>query len=161
MIYLGKQAVGANTISGTLADALVYMGTLGINGDITELPVEHNIGEFYKIISAGAYAGENCLEGDCIFCISSGTTANNADWSILKNRTLTGPNAATANHLVSFVDTSGKVLGDSGLSVTTSIASGNNNLVTSDAVYNALPNNYSFVLNEDVLEINYVEEVNS
>ena len=160
MIYLGKQAVGANTMSGTLADALVYMGTLGINGDITELPIEHNIGEFYKIISDGIYAGENCLEGDCIFCISTGAIANNADWNVLKNRTLTGPNAATANHLVSFSDTSGRVLSDSGLGVTTSIASGNNNLVTSDAVYNALPNNYNFILNDDTLEINYVEEVN-
>ena len=157
MIYLGKRAVGANTMSGTLADALVYMGTLGINGDITELPIEHNIGEFYKITSAGVYAGENCLEGDCIFCISAGAIANNADWSVLKNRTLTGPNAATANHLVSFSDASGRVLSDSGLGVTTSITSGDNNLVTSDAVYKALPNNYNFNLNDDILEINYVE----
>lgn len=118
MMYLGKQAVGANSIGdiiqkeivinssseqGFSANVFIYMGTIGENGDFIELPAEHVVGEFYKIISSGTYAGNQCFEGDYIFCIANGETINNADWSIIKN------------------------------------------------------NNYSFNLNEDVLEINYIQ----
>lgn len=115
MMYLGKQAVGANSIDSINQEVVIgpeqefptnvfiYMGTLGEDGDFLELPTEHSIGEFYKIISSGSYAGTQCFEGDYIFCIANGETINNADWSIIKN------------------------------------------------------NNYSFNLNEDVLEINYIQ----
>ena len=117
MMYLGKQAVGANSIGNVIqkeiiidsseqgfsANVFIYMGTIGKNGDFIELPAEHTVGEFYKIISSGLYAGKQCIEGDYIFCTSNGTINNDADWSIIKN------------------------------------------------------NNYSFNLNEDVLEINYIQ----
>ena len=95
---------------GTMADALVYKGTIGISTDsptITALPANHSKGDVYIVKSANqTYAGVGCEVGDMIICNTDGTTANNAHWDVIQSNieALTNPeittiwnNAVTAN----------------------------------------------------------------
>lgn len=82
---------------GGALDALVYKGTLGTNGTITELPTTYKIGWTYRIITAGSYAGQVCEVGDLITAIvnRSGTGNANSDWTVAQtniNGALTAAN---------------------------------------------------------------------
>lgn len=76
-------------------DAMVFKGTLGTSGTVTALPATHEVGWTYKVITAGTYAGQTCEVGDMIICITDGTTANNAHWTVVQNNvsTMTGATA--------------------------------------------------------------------
>ena len=95
---------------GTMADALVYKGTIGISTDsptITSLPASHSRGDVYIVKSANqTYAGVSCEVGDMIICNTDGTTANNAHWDVIQSNiealtnseiTTIWNNAVTAN----------------------------------------------------------------
>lgn len=63
------------------ADAMRFKGTIGTGGTVTALPSTHQIGDTYRVITAGTYAGQVCEVGDLIIALTtSGTTAN--DWTV-------------------------------------------------------------------------------
>ena len=66
---------------GELSGALLYKGTIGTGGTITELPGSYEAGWTYKVITAGTYAGQKCEVGDMIIAVTDGWTVvqNNID----------------------------------------------------------------------------------
>lgn len=84
------------------AQALRFKGTIGTDGDVTGLPANHTVGDTYVVKAAGNFAGEGCEAGDMIICVKSGTTAVNADWSVIQ-RNLDGAvtgKSLTANTVI-------------------------------------------------------------
>lgn len=60
------------------ADAMRFRGTIGTGGDITELPTSGvKIGDTYRVITAGTYAGQTCEIGDLIIA-----TATTPTWTV-------------------------------------------------------------------------------
>lgn len=117
-----------------VADAMRFKGVV----DSTHsLPATHNVGDTYKVAAAGTYAGQKCELGDMIICQTSGTAAKDDDWTILQTNidgAVTGPASSTANHIVTFDDKNGKVIQDSGKTVTTTVGTDDTTLPTSLAV---------------------------
>ena len=68
----------------TVADAIVYKGTLGTGGTITALPTTYKVGWEYRVITAGTYAGQACEVGDLIVAVvaRSGSGNVNSDWTV-------------------------------------------------------------------------------
>lgn len=57
------------------ADAMRFKGTIGTGGDVTSLPTTGvKVGDTYRVITAGTYAGEICEVGDLIIAISETPT---------------------------------------------------------------------------------------
>lgn len=84
-------------------DAMVFKGTLGTDGTVTQLPATHSVGWTYRVITAGSYAGQNCEVGDLIICITDGTSANNAHWTVAQTNVdgaVTHDAALTADQIV-------------------------------------------------------------
>lgn len=75
-----------NAISNSIAasDAMIFKGTLGTNGTITELPTTYKTGWTYRIVTAGTYAGVKCEVGDLIIAIvdRNGSSNANSDWTV-------------------------------------------------------------------------------
>ena len=106
------------------AGALIYKGTIGTDGTVTALPASHTVGDIYVVSTAGSYAGETCEIGDMIICVTTRTTANNADWNIVQtniNGAVTGPASAVTNRVATFNGTTGKVIKDSGFTIASSV----------------------------------------
>ena len=102
----------------TLAGAMIFKGTLGTGGTATALPANHEVGWTYRVITAGTWAGIKCEVGDMITCITAGTSANNAHWTVYQTNidgAVTGPASAIHNNVAVFNNTTGKVIKDSGL----------------------------------------------
>lgn len=72
------------TAMGDVAGALVYKGTLGTGGTVTDLPASHTKGWYYIVATAGTYAGQVCEPGDMVICNTTGTTANNGHWDVIQ-----------------------------------------------------------------------------
>ena len=107
-------------------DAMIFKGTIGSNGTITQLPATHNAGWTYKVISNGSLAGEACEIGDMIVCIKDGTVANSTDWTIIQTNvdgSVTGPISSIINHIAVFTGTTGKAIKDSGFTIEKSVPS--------------------------------------
>ena len=101
----------------TIQDALIFKGVVNSNND---LPTNHTRGWVYKVAVAGTYVGETCEVGDTIYCITSGTSANNADWAIVQTNIdgyVIGPASSTANNIATYTGATGKVIQDSGYSI--------------------------------------------
>lgn len=83
---------------GDLSGALVFKGTVGEGGTVTDLPTEGvNIGDTYVVKSTGNYAGEGCEAGDLIIA-----TAETPEWSVIQRNldgAVTGKDL-TANQVV-------------------------------------------------------------
>lgn len=64
-----------------LPNPMVYRGTLGTGGVITALPVNGtaNVGDTYKVITAGTYAGVEADIGDMFTCLTKTSSANTWD----------------------------------------------------------------------------------
>jgi hypothetical protein len=106
---------------------MVFKGTIGTGGTVTILPDIHTIGNTYKVITAGTYAGQVCAVGDMIICVVTGTTDNNSDWTVVQtNETgvVTGPSGSVDTHVAVFDGTTGKILKDSGFTLGISVPSG-------------------------------------
>ena len=59
-------------------DALRFKGTIGTGGDVTTLPTTGvQVGDTYRVITAGTYAGETCEVGDLIIA-----TATTPTWTV-------------------------------------------------------------------------------
>lgn len=99
------------------ADAMRYKGTLGTGGTITALPASHKVGDAYKVITAGTYAGQKCEVGDMVICVTAGSTANDAHWTVVQanvDGAVTGPTSAVSDRVAVFDGTTGKVIKDGG-----------------------------------------------
>ena len=61
-----------------LPEAMVFKGTVGTGGTITNVPVDGsaNIGDTYKVITDGTQAGEAVKAGDMITCLTKTASAN-------------------------------------------------------------------------------------
>lgn len=60
------------------ADAMRFKGTIGTGGDVTALPTTGvQIGDTYRVITAGTYAGQTCEIGDLIIA-----TATTPTWTV-------------------------------------------------------------------------------
>lgn len=84
-------------------DAMVFKGTVGTGGTVTQLPTTHSVGWTYRVITAGSYAGQTCEVGDLIICITDGTSANNAHWTVAQTNVdgaVTHDAALTADRIV-------------------------------------------------------------
>ena len=67
----------------SLPEPMVFRGSLGTNGTITSLPVDgtSNIGDTYKVITAGTYAGETAKVGDTFICLTK--TEDSNTWELI------------------------------------------------------------------------------
>ena len=70
-----------------IADAMIFKGTLGIDGTVSAVPTSgYTVGDTYRVISAGTYAGQACEVGDLLIAVndgpSSGSSVINADWTV-------------------------------------------------------------------------------
>lgn len=60
------------------ADAMRFKGTIGTGGDVTSLPTSGvRVGDTYRVITAGTYAGQTCEIGDLIIA-----TATTPTWTV-------------------------------------------------------------------------------
>lgn len=112
-----------NLVSSSIAanDAMIFKGVINRN---TDLPATHELGWTYKIGTTGTYAGNVCEVGDMIICVTSGTAANNAHWTVVQanvDGAVTGPTASTVGHVATFNSATGKVIKDSGYTIATSV----------------------------------------
>lgn len=129
------------------ADAMIYKGTLGTDGTVTEVPANgYKVGWTYKVITAGTYAGIKCEVGDMLIAINngpvSGTTVVNADWTVVQaniDGAVTGPASATAGHIAVFDGATGKVIKDGTYTIATSVPS---NAVFTDTKVTSVDNHY-------------------
>ena len=104
------------------SDVLIFKGTLGTGGIITELPTsDYKIGWSYKIITAGTYANIVCEIGDMIVCVSDfDTTFKNSDWTIIQSNldgAVIGPVSSISNNIALFDGITGKLIKDSSKSL--------------------------------------------
>lgn len=51
--------------------AIFLQGSIGTDGDVTELPPRYEKGEMYQVVTAGKYAGKKCEVGDFIVAVKS------------------------------------------------------------------------------------------
>lgn len=96
-----------------LEGSLVYKGTIGTSGTVTSLPANHTVGWVYVVATAGSYAGETCEVGDMIICVTTGTSANNAHWTVVQtniNGAVTGPSSSIDGQVAVFNGSTGKVI---------------------------------------------------
>ena len=70
----------ASTGIATLTNALIYKGTIGTGGTVEALPENYSVGDTYKVITPGTYAGHVCEVGDMIVAIEGG-------WTVVQNNT--------------------------------------------------------------------------
>ena len=106
------------------SDAMIFKGTIGEGGTITELPDTHSTGWTYKVITAGTYAGNECNIGDMIVCLTDGTVASDADWTVIEGNidgAVTGPTSSVDANVVIFDGVSGKIIKDSGFTIEASV----------------------------------------
>lgn len=104
-------------------DAMVFKGTLGTGGTITALPTTYSAGWAYKVITTATYAGIVCEIGDLIIATvdRAGSDNLNSDWTVVQTNVdgaVTGPASAASGNLPTFNGTTGKVIQDSGVALT-------------------------------------------
>lgn len=75
----------------TANDAMRFKGTIGlkslnnytINGDDAEFPSKTAaVGDTYRVVSPGRYAGIQCEVGDLLICITADPTGKNTAWTV-------------------------------------------------------------------------------
>jgi hypothetical protein len=67
-----------DTAIDNLPEPMVFKGSLGTGGTITSLPTDGsaNIGDTYKVITAGTYASKAADVGDTFICLTKTSSAN-------------------------------------------------------------------------------------
>ena len=72
-----------DTAIDNMPDPMVFKGSLGTGGTITTLPVDGsaNIGDTYKVITAGTYASKSADVGDTFICLTKTSSANT--WELI------------------------------------------------------------------------------
>jgi len=66
------------------SDAMIFKGTIGMDGTITELPSTYKTGWTYRVTTQGFYAGESCENGDLIIALvdRDGSENLDSDWCV-------------------------------------------------------------------------------
>jgi len=114
-------------VDGNIAanDAMVFKGTIGTGGTLTlaafnSLAV-YDAGWAYKVITAGTYKGVVSEIGDLfIATVDRASGGVNADWTVVQanlDGAVIGPASAGNNKVAFFDGTSGKLIKDSGLTL--------------------------------------------
>ena len=91
--YLWDSATIQNKINQSFAanDAMRFKGTIGlkslnnytINGEDAEFPSKTAVvGDTYRVVSPGQYAGIQCEVGDLLICIKADPTGETTDWTV-------------------------------------------------------------------------------
>lgn len=67
----------------SLPEPMVFRGSLGTGGTIADLPIDGtaNVGDTYKVITAGSYAGETAKIGDTFICLTK--TEDSNTWELI------------------------------------------------------------------------------
>ena len=98
--------------------AMRFKGTIGTGGTVSSLPASHTVGDTYRVITAGKYAGQNCEVGDIVSCITSGTSASDSHWTVIQSNidgAVIGPASSVDGRIVVFNGATGKSIKDSGV----------------------------------------------
>ena len=110
------------------ADAMIFKGTIGVDGTVQALPAEHKTGWTYKVVdSTVTVGGVACEIGDMIVCLADGSVASDADWAVIQaniDGAVTGPASSVANHVAIFDGATGKVVKDSGFTIASDVPAG-------------------------------------
>ena len=130
-------------------DAMVFKGVIDASAN-PNYPAS-NRGDTYRISVAGKIggaSGPNVEVGDLLIALTDGTAAGThaavgASWNITQTNidgAVTGPTSATTGNVATFNGATGKVIQDSGFSISNSAVSGNSATVvpTQNAVQTAL-----------------------
>ena len=91
--YLWDSLTIQNKINQSFAanDAMRFKGTIGlnppnnytINGEEAEFPSKTAVvGDTYRVVSSGQYAGVQCEIGDLLICIQADPTGTNTAWTV-------------------------------------------------------------------------------
>ena len=91
--YLWDSATIQDKINKSFAanDAMRFKGTIGltsvnnytINGVASEFPSKTaTVGDTYRVVTAGNYAGIKCEVGDLLICIKADPTGNTTAWTV-------------------------------------------------------------------------------
>jgi hypothetical protein len=81
----GDDVATENYVDGKLTGLFEFKGTIGTTGaKVQALPNSHEVGDAYRVITAGTYTGHKCEAGDMIVCIKEGSTNNTSDWTVLQ-----------------------------------------------------------------------------
>lgn len=104
-------------------DAMRFKGTLGTGGTVTAVPTTYKVGDTYRVITAGTYAGVECEVGDLLIAIveRSGSGNTNADWTVAQTNidgAVVGPASATDSTVVLFDGATGKKIKGSTITLT-------------------------------------------
>lgn len=107
----------AMTFKGVLNAATGTPATIG-------LPLKADVGDTYKIGIAAKFAGQNCEIGDLAICLKSYNTTPTSNfttyWAIVQSNidgAVTGPTASIDKNLAIFDGTTGRIIKDSGVSL--------------------------------------------
>lgn len=109
-----------------MANGVIIKGSIGPEGTIQTLPPVHIIGEMYKVIETGIYAGQVCEVGDVIICIQDGTSDSDEDWIVIQgntDRVVSNLTSASVGNVPKFSDTSGIMIEDSGYTIASNVPS--------------------------------------
>jgi len=105
-------------------DAMVFKGTIGEEGTITNLPTVYDAGWNYRVITEGTYAGKVCEVGDMLISVRDNEIASNAsndDWLVVQTNidgAVTGSSSLSTNLNVAVFDgITGKIIKDGGKNV--------------------------------------------
>ena len=106
-------------------DAMIFKGTIGTGGTLTlaafNALVVYDAGWSYKVITAGTYKGVVSEIGDLfIATVDRASGGVNADWTVVQanlDGAVIGPASAGSGNVVTFDGTSGKLIQDSGLTL--------------------------------------------
>lgn len=93
-------------------DSMRFKGTIGTDGTVTALPTAYRVGDTYRVITAGTYAGAKCEVGDLIIAtVTKESDGTNADWTVAQTNidgAVVGPASATDATVVLFDGATGK-----------------------------------------------------
>lgn len=92
-------------------DSMRFKGTIGTGGTITTLPITGvRVGDTYRVITAGTYAGAKCEIGDMIIALKNDAKVDE-DWTVVQSNidgAVVGPASATDSTVVLFDGATGK-----------------------------------------------------
>jgi hypothetical protein len=144
-VKVASQKAAKAYIDGIIAaaNAAVYKGVIDASAN-PNYPAA-DAGWMYRISVAGKIggaSGPNVEVGDMLLCLTDGSAAGNqatvgANWDIIQNNidgAVVGPASATSADLATFNGTTGKIIQDSGVAVSTdgTLATNNNTKVPTE-----------------------------
>lgn len=96
--------------------------TVGVVDSSTPLPTsDYSVGQTFRVVEAGTYAGQECEVGDLIIVISDyADSAKDSDFLVVQanvDGAVTGPDASTDANIVVFDGITGKKIKDSSVTI--------------------------------------------